>query len=201
MLNFSLNARKRVPSKVATLLRNRQIPQLSQHKHNIASVSVNPEVIIVNVEDHVKDVIVYEIGEQSNVILDPQPSVEEPVIETLSSTIVNVNQVNIPETIVEIVEENINALETVEAVEPVETVEAVEPVETVEAVEPVETTEAVETVETTEAVETVETTEAVEVDEAEETPETPEATEAPEVTEAVADTDTKKKKKGKNGRK
>lgn len=152
MLNFSLKAKKRIPSHVS-LVRQRQILQLSQQKHNNVKESAHDQVIIVNVEEAVKDVITYEIGEQigepSNVIIDPQPCVEEPVIETLSSSVVNVNE---------------------EVLEPI--------LETSEEVK--DDVVVLETPETTEGAET---------------------TEVVETSEAVNETDNKKKKKGKNGRK
>ena len=63
MLNFSLKGKKRIPSHVS-LVRQRQILQLSQQKHNTVNKSAHDQVIIVNVEEAVKDVITYEIGEQ-----------------------------------------------------------------------------------------------------------------------------------------
>ena len=161
-MNFSLNAKKRVPSQLQTLLRQRQIQQQQQqHKQlpNIVKEHMNTDVLPVIVEENVKDVIIYDIGE-------PQPCVEEPVIETLSSVVVDDGA-------------NTNTGSEVEVLEVIE--------ETV--VEPADEAEQAD--------------EAEPADEEEEADasETPEATETVEATEAVSETDTKKKKKGKNGRK
>ena len=142
-MNFSLNAKKRVPSQLQTLLRQRQIQQQQQQQHkqlpNIVKEHMNTDVLPVIVEENVKDVITYDIGE-------PQPCVEEPVIETLSSVVVddgaNTNTGSEVE-VLEVIEETV--------VEPADEAEQADEEEEEEA-DASETPEATETVEATEAV-------------------------------------------------
>jgi len=148
-MNFSLNAKKRVPPQLQTLLRQRQIQQQQQQQQqqhqqklqNIVKELVNTEVLPVIVEETVKDVITYDIGELSNDIGEPQPCVEEPVIETLSSGVVddgaNTNtgsQVDVLEVIEETVVETTDVVEEVEEVEEEADADAEETPEVAEAV-------------------------------------------------------------------
>ena len=75
---------------------------------------MNTDVLPVIVEETVKDVITYDIGE-------PQPCVEEPVIETLSSVVVddgaNTNTGSEVE-VLEVIEETV--VETTDEVDEVE---------------------------------------------------------------------------------
>ena len=141
-MNFSLNAKRRVPPQLQTMLRQRQIQQQQQQKQkqqNIIKETANCDINNVIVEETVKDVIIYDIGE-------PQPCVEEPVIETLSSVVVDDGA-------------NINTGSRVGCLEVIEET-VVEPVDEVEEVEEADA-DAEETPETPEATEVSEVTEAV----------------------------------------
>jgi len=88
MMLFSLNAKRRVPLNKQSLLKQRQID------HNVQQS--NPELYmwsqVKDINTIVKDVITYDIGESSNDmdLIAPEPQMEEPVIETLSSVVANV---------------------------------------------------------------------------------------------------------------
>ena len=87
-MNFSLNGKKRVSLQQAQL----QTQALLRQRH-MAKMAKMAQVVQMNsfmsgggVKDEcVKDVITYEIGELSNDVIEPQPQMEEPTIETLSN--------------------------------------------------------------------------------------------------------------------
>jgi hypothetical protein len=88
MILFSLNAKRRVPLHKQSSLKQWQID------HNVKQSK--PEVYmwsqVKDINMIVKDVITYDIGESSNDLdlIAPEPQMEEPVIETLSSVVANV---------------------------------------------------------------------------------------------------------------
>jgi|688.fasta_scaffold1187243_1 hypothetical protein len=88
MILFSLNAKRRVPLHKQSLLKQRQIDHNVQQ--NKPELYMRSQVKDINTI--VKDVITYDIGESSNDmdLIAPEPQMEEPVIETLSSVVANV---------------------------------------------------------------------------------------------------------------
>jgi hypothetical protein len=94
-MNFSLNGKKRVSLQQAqlqtqALLRQRHMAKTQQMAKmaQVALVVQMNALMSGNLKDEcVKDVITYEIGELSNDVIEPQPQMEEPTIETLSNII------------------------------------------------------------------------------------------------------------------
>ena len=85
-MNFSLNGKKRISLQQAqlqtqALLRQRHIAKMAQIVQRNTIMSGGGGVK----DECVKDVITYEIGELYNDVIEPQPQMEEPTIETLSN--------------------------------------------------------------------------------------------------------------------
>lgn len=108
-MNFSLNAKRRMPAKIQTLIMQQIQPQRHIVRGNMKRnvVILEPNVITVSekersiVEERVIDIITYEVGEASNEAsnevsnevsneeIEPQPCMEEPMIETLLHVVIN----------------------------------------------------------------------------------------------------------------
>lgn len=95
-MNFSLNAKRRIPPQLQILLRKRQNQIKQQQQHNIRECFVNRDISVSD-EVCVKDVITYEIGELSTDVTELEPYSEEPAEEPAEKPVKDTITYNIGE--------------------------------------------------------------------------------------------------------